>query len=161
MRSNAIRRNNKNAKGLGIKPQSLYPTCADHDKGLLKLEKVLGVCCDSRGNGSPQYGCWTCPHRIACEKLWGRASTQSSVRKLLPEEVKRFKKQFAFIKVKSGNEVVQIACCPKCQMAGLRLYDENGDKCPAMWHQHQWCRRCREWVIPEWGTICRHRSKKA
>ena len=77
--------------------QSLFPTCANHDGGLLELEKMLQVCCESRGNGYPKYGCWTCPSREGCEKLWGRASTQSSVRKLLPAEIKRFKEQFALI----------------------------------------------------------------
>ena len=93
-----MNRNDINSRGLWVRARPPFPTCADRDEGLIKLEKELMACCESRGNGLPKYGCWSCPHREACEKLWGRASTQSSVRKLLREEVKRFKRQFALIK---------------------------------------------------------------
>ena len=90
--------NNINHEGMWLKAKLLFPTCANHDEGILELENELLACCDSRGDGLPKYGCWFCPYQVACERIWEIASAQSSVRKLLPDEVKRFKERFALIK---------------------------------------------------------------
>ena len=92
-----MNKDNENSGGAWNRAQSPFPTCANHDVGLLELEKELIACCESRGNGLPKNGCWACPYREACEKLWGRVSTQSSARKLLPREVKEFKERFALL----------------------------------------------------------------
>ena len=93
-----MQRNEQHQGRMWNRAHSLFPTCANQDAGLLKLEKELVICCESRGNGSPKNGCWSCPRRVACENLWGQVSTRSSSRKLLPEEIKEFKERFALIK---------------------------------------------------------------
>ena len=140
-----------NKTGGWVRARSEFPTSLDRDKRLRELEADLMACSMGR-----RTGCKFCPCQSECDALWNRASTQSSVRYLLPGELEDFRKQFASIRQTAmRNEVVHIACCPECRMSGLRLYDENGDKCPVKGH-HQWCRRCQEWVIPERRTVLRY-----